>query len=181
MITEVEVYDGFKDRASHASRGKTARNYLMFGAPGHWYVYFTYGVHWMLNIVTREKGYPAAVLIRGACPIRDRSLQATAAPGARISNGINGPARLTKALEIGRVMNGLSATKKSGLWIEDRGYKLQGDSLYASIVRDQKEKKVYPPKFSYKKVGRVKRGPRVGVSYAGPYWAGRHLRFWIEH
>ena len=65
IITEVEVYDGFRDKASHASRGKTKRNELMFGDAGHWYVYFTYGMHWMLNIVTRKKDYPAAVLIRG--------------------------------------------------------------------------------------------------------------------
>ena len=65
MITEVEAYDGFKDKASHASRGKTVRNAPMFGEAGVWYVYFTYGMHYMLNIVTGKKDYPAAILIRG--------------------------------------------------------------------------------------------------------------------
>src|SRR3989304_10562893 len=65
MITEVEAYDGFKDKASHASRGKTERNTPMFGEAGVWYVYFTYGMHYMLNIVTGPQNYPAAVLIRG--------------------------------------------------------------------------------------------------------------------
>ncbi len=102
MITEVEVYDGYRDKASHASRGQTARNAPMFGPAGHWYVYFTYGMHWMLNIVTREKGYPAAVLIRGVSPVR-------------------GPARLTKKLHIDNKLNGRAATRASGLWIEDRG------------------------------------------------------------
>ncbi|MBI2626024.1 MAG: DNA-3-methyladenine glycosylase, partial [Candidatus Nealsonbacteria bacterium] len=64
-ITETEAYDGFKDKASHASRGNTERNKVMFDEGGRWYVYFTYGMHWMLNIVTGPQKYPAAVLIRG--------------------------------------------------------------------------------------------------------------------
>ncbi len=104
MITDVEAYDGFRDRASHASRGKTKRNFPMFGEAGRWYVYFTYGMHWMLNIVTREEGYPAAVLIRGV-------------------EGTNGPARVTKYFHIDKKLNGKGADKSSGLWIEDRGIK----------------------------------------------------------
>ncbi len=102
MVTETEAYDGFLDKASHASRGETARNKVMFGEAGVWYVYFVYGMHNMLNIVTGAKGYPAAVLIRGV-------------------EGISGPARLTKTLGIDRSMNEQKAELKSGLWIEDRG------------------------------------------------------------
>ena len=102
MITEVEVYDGFKDKASHAYKGKTKRNEVMFGPAGYFYIYLVYGMHWMLNITTREKGYPAAVLIRGV-------------------EGFAGPARLTKFLKIGKYFNGKKAEKESMLWIEDRG------------------------------------------------------------
>src|SRR3989344_8777993 len=74
MIIETEAYDGFKDKASHAHWGQTARNSIMFGKPGHIYAYFTYGMHWMLNIVTGEKGYPAAGLIRGAQIINENKV-----------------------------------------------------------------------------------------------------------
>jgi DNA-3-methyladenine glycosylase len=106
MITEVEAYDGPNDKASHASCGKTERNKVMFGKAGNWYVYFTYGMHWMLNIVTGSENYPAAVLIRG-------------------TDKINGPARITKFLKIDKKFNGKIANKKSGLWIEDRGIKVK--------------------------------------------------------
>ncbi len=99
-ITEVEVYDGFADQASHASRGKTKRNIPMFNNAGRWYVYLVYGMHWMLNIVTREKGYPAAILIRGV-------------------EGILGPARVTKALGVSNIFNNRKAEIKTGLWIEE--------------------------------------------------------------
>lgn len=102
MITEVEAYDGFKDKASHASRGRTPRNAPMFAEASAVYVYFTYGMHWMLNLVCREANYPAAVLVRGA-------------------GEIVGPARLTKALAIDRSLNAKKLGRASGLWVEDRG------------------------------------------------------------
>lgn len=101
-IMEVEAYDGLRDKASHAFRGKTERNAVMFGEGGHWYVYFVYGMHWMLNIVTGKAGYPAAVLIRGV-------------------EKAAGPAKLTKFLKIDKKFNGKEAALRSGLWIEDRG------------------------------------------------------------
>ncbi len=101
-ITETEAYDGFDDRASHASRGLTERTALMYGPAGYWYVYLCYGVHWMLNVVTREEGYPAAILIRG-CDVAI------------------GPGRLTRQLAVDKSLNGSAAVKGSGLWIEDDG------------------------------------------------------------
>ncbi|MEK9174966.1 MAG: DNA-3-methyladenine glycosylase, partial [Patescibacteria group bacterium] len=98
MITEVEAYDGHRDKASHAHHGKTDRNAPMFNSAGHWYVYFTYGMHWMLNIVTGPKNYPAAILIRGV-------------------SEINGPARLTRRLIIDKKFNNKPVSNKTGLWI----------------------------------------------------------------
>ena len=113
MITETEAYDGFDDKASHASRGQTSRNTPMFSEAGTIYVYFTYGMHWMLNIVCGKEKYPAAVLIRGV-------------------ESINGPARLTKALGIDKQLNKLSLSKESGLWVEDRGVRFLQDDIKRS-------------------------------------------------
>src|SRR5438067_1466790 len=65
MITETEAYEGFKDKASHAFKGRTKRTEIMFGQPGYFYVYLCYGMYYLMNISTRESGFPAAVLIRG--------------------------------------------------------------------------------------------------------------------
>ena len=106
-ICETEAYDGFSDRASHASRGQTPRNAPMFGPHGVWYVYLCYGMHEMLNLVTREAGYPAAVLIRGLV-----ELDAYGKPVRRI----DGPGRVTKALEVHRQdINGRPADEATGL------------------------------------------------------------------
>ncbi len=100
MITETEAYDGPPDLGSHSARGRTARTEVLFGPPGIWYVYLIYGMHDMLNIVTRRAG--AAVLIRGV-------------------EGFESPGRLTKQLAINRELNKKPAHPEAGLWIEDRG------------------------------------------------------------
>ena len=102
VITEVEAYDGHDDKASHASRGKTKRNEPMFERGGVWYVYLCYGMYWMLNVVTSDKDYPSAVLIRGV-------------------EGFNGPGKLTKYFEINKSFNNKPVNKKTGLYIENRG------------------------------------------------------------
>ena len=68
-IVECEAYIGEEDLGCHASHGKTARTAVMYGAPGCAYVYFTYGMHWMLNVVTERAGFPAAVLLRAILPV----------------------------------------------------------------------------------------------------------------
>lgn len=102
MVTEVEAYEGPRDKASHASKGRTKRNEVMFGAAGVLYIYLVYGMHEMLNIVTGLKDHPAAVLIRGV-------------------EGVSGPGGLTKRLKITRVLSGKKVGREAGLWIEDRG------------------------------------------------------------
>lgn len=110
IVAETEAYDGFEDRASHASRGRTARNAPMFGPSGVWYVYLCYGMHEMLNLVTREQGHPAAILIRG--------ILETDTDG-NVLRRVDGPGRTTKALGVHRRdFDGRAATKETGLWLE---------------------------------------------------------------
>ncbi len=134
LVTETEAYVGPHDLACHASRGHTPRTSVLFGPPGCWYVYLIYGIHWMLNVVTDVDGYPSAVLFRGAGPWP-------------------GPARLTKALAIDERFNARPAAVSTGLWIEDRGYRV--------------------PR------ARLKRTSRIGVDYSGP-WASKPYRFVVS-
>jgi DNA-3-methyladenine glycosylase len=123
MITEVEAYDGPHDRASHARRGITPRTKVMFGPAGILYVYFTYGMHWMLNIVTGAEHYPAAILIRAG---------AYREPATGKIIAINGPARLTKFLGITRAQNEKPVAKSTGLWFEDRGVRIPRSKIIAA-------------------------------------------------
>jgi DNA-3-methyladenine glycosylase len=122
VITEVEAYDGPDDLASHASRGKTPRTKIMFGPAGQFYVYFTYGMHWLINVVTGPEDYPAAVLIR-AGKYYDFKKQELIP--------VIGPARLTKFLHIMGAQNGKIAKHETGLWFEGRGTKVNKRNIAA--------------------------------------------------
>lgn len=100
IVTETEAYDGSTDLACHGSKGITKRTKVMFGEAGIFYVYFTYGMHWMLNVVTGPVGYPAAVLIRGL-------------------DIVSGPGKLTKALAIDKSFYGKHVSPETGLWFEE--------------------------------------------------------------
>lgn len=170
-IVETEAYCGHRDLASHASRGRTPRNAVMFGPPGFFYVYFTYGLHFMLNVVTGPEDYPAAALIRAAeiwrmpdapaCPARaGREFGSRNGYGKipqsefRIPQLTNGPAKLTKFLKIDKVFNGLPCfTKKYGLWVEAAKEK--------TVARD------------------IARTARIGVDYAGSY-KDKKWRFYLR-
>ncbi len=97
-ITETEAYHGHADEGSHAHRGRTPRNAIMFGPPGFLYLYLCYGMHWMLNITTCGQGFPAAVLIRG-------------------TDAVSGPGRLTRHFALHGRHNGLRLGVASGIWI----------------------------------------------------------------
>jgi DNA-3-methyladenine glycosylase len=149
-LTEVEAYDGQADPASHAYRGRTARNAVMFGPPGHAYVYFTYGMHFCVNLVCRPEGTASAVLLRAGRVVRGGELAAKrrAAPGPDGRDLARGPARLTQALGITREHDGTDVCAP------------------ASALR------VRPPEQPRQAISQ---GPRVGVSAAGD----RPWRFWL--
>jgi DNA-3-methyladenine glycosylase len=119
LITETEAYIGETDLACHARAGRTARTRVMYGPPGRAYVYFTYGMHWMLNAVTQAEGFPAAVLIRAVKIDSGLDVVAARRPGVKRAAWTDGPAKLTQALGIDASQNGLDLTgTASGLWIE---------------------------------------------------------------
>ncbi len=101
-VTETEAYRGCEDTACHASKGKTARNSVLWEKPGTVYVYLCYGVHWLLNVISGSEGEPQGVLIR-AC------------------EGYPGPGRLTKYLRIGGEQNKMSFVDSDELWFADDG------------------------------------------------------------
>ena len=148
-IVETEAYVGPHDKACHAARGRTARNEVMFGEPGHAYVYFIYGFHYMLNIVTEREGFPAAVLIRAVQPLRGISVMKKRRGSDEARNLASGPGKLCQAFGIDRTLNGAD---------------ICGRILY---VRDAGEP-----------VSNIITTPRVGVDYAGE-WKHKPFRFLI--
>ncbi|MGY6502257.1 MAG: DNA-3-methyladenine glycosylase [Acidimicrobiales bacterium] len=107
-IVEVEAYEGADDPASHAFRGRTARNATMFGPSGHLYVYFTYGMHWCANVVTGPDDEGSAVLVRALAPLRGHEQMWSARPRARSERDLcSGPAKLAQALGLGADHDGL--------------------------------------------------------------------------
>jgi DNA-3-methyladenine glycosylase len=149
-LTEVEAYDGADDPGSHAFRGRTARNAVMFGSAGHVYVYFTYGMHWCMNLVCGPAGRASAVLLRAGQVVegielaRDRRRAAGRDPELA-----RGPARLTMALGVDGTLNGVDACDA------------------ASPLRIQPRDPVDP--------ALVRSGPRVGLTVA----VERPWRFWL--
>jgi DNA-3-methyladenine glycosylase len=116
-IVETEAYRGYDDPASHAYRGPTSRNLVMFGEAGHAYVYFTYGMHYCLNVTTERIGRPAAVLIRAVQPVRGIERMKKHRRMGRIEDLANGPAKLTQAFAITSALNGHDLTTGRRLFI----------------------------------------------------------------
>jgi DNA-3-methyladenine glycosylase len=146
LIVEVEAYIGEDDAACHAACGRTPRNEAMYGLPGCAYVYFIYGMHHCLNVVTEEEGFPAAVLIRALEPLEGLEIMRRHRPGRPDSELTNGPAKLCQALAISRDLNGVDLCTGEALFIEegrrvDQGeieasprIGIQGDELARSVL-----------------------------------------------
>lgn len=114
---EVEAYRGSDDPASHAYRGMTQRNRLMFGKGGFAYVYFTYGKHYCFNVVTERQGVPGAVLIRALEPMMGIEAMKKNRGTRKVLNLTNGPGKLTEAMNITGEQNGLDLTRSKELFI----------------------------------------------------------------
>jgi DNA-3-methyladenine glycosylase len=138
-IVEVEAYRGADDPASHAYRGRSPRNEVMFGRAGHAYVYFTYGMHHCLNLVTGPLGKAEAVLVRAIEPLLGVEAMTRCRGGAPLERLGRGPGCVAEALGLDRRQNGLDLTQ-GPLWIADLPAEREG----------------YP----------LARGPRIGISVA---------------
>lgn len=120
VITEAEAYIGESDLGCHARAGRTPRTAVMYGPPGFAYVYFTYGMHWMLNFVTEDEGFPAAVLIRAILPVEGLEVIAARRKGRSQLKWTDGPAKLCQALGIDGRLNGTDlCAPDSELFVED--------------------------------------------------------------
>lgn len=173
LIVEAEAYIGQEDKGCHASAGITPRNETMWGPAGHAYVYFTYGMHWMLNLVTEVAGRPAAVLLRALLPVegvskmrerrsawrQSRGILAPAPWEGETARGVSNPAKLTdgpakicQALAIDRNWNSRDMCRPDSLLFVETRPAVQG----------------------------VTTGPRVGLNSVPEPWKSIPWRFRIE-
>lgn len=141
IITETEAYCGRNDRACHAYNGlRTERTGVMYGNPGHAYIYLCYGIHHMLNVVTNINGMADAVLIRAIHPVEGVDVMIKRRNIKQPANLANGPGKLTQALGVTRHLNTVSLSKPP-LWIEDRKFQIDP--------------------------GKIQHSKRIGIDYAG--------------
>jgi DNA-3-methyladenine glycosylase len=154
-LTEVEAYAGPADPGSHAYRGRTDRNAVMFGPPGHAYVYFTYGMWHCLNLVCGPEGNPSGVLLRAGEITLGADLAAERRPTSRRPSDLaQGPARLATALDVDRALDGADVCPAD-----------PESSPFGILLGDP------PP------ADAVRQGPRTGVGGEG---AAHPWRFWID-
>ena len=157
-LTEVEAYRGEEDPGSHAFRGRTARNTSMFEAGGCIYVYFTYGMHHCLNIVSGPAGVSRAVLLRAGEVVNGTELARERRPAARTDRDLaRGPARLCSALGLDR---------------SDDGALLGGPGSRISLTLPEPQRAP--------DAGRIRRGPRTGVAGPGGDGDAFPWRFWLD-
>lgn len=153
VIVETEAYQGPEDKASHAYNNRcTERTKTMFLSGGVAYVYLCYGIHNLFNVVTNKKGIPHAILVRALQPLEGVEHMQKRTNNVKSHLICAGPGKLTKALGIGRQLDGLSLSK-SPIWIEDRG----------KLIQSMK----------------IRSGPRIGIDYAEEF-KSKPWRYWID-
>ena len=118
-IIEVEAYGGEDDAGSHAWRGPTPRTQVMYGPPGHWYIYLSYGVHWCANVVVSPPGTAAAVLLRAVEPLAGIDAMRAARGNIRDRDLANGPGKLTQALGLGHDLDGVAIAGSAAVIVDD--------------------------------------------------------------
>ena len=153
-LTEVEAYAGSVDPGSHAYRGRTPRTQVMFGPAGRLYVYFTYGMHFCMNVVTGPEGEAAAVLLRAGEVVAGHDVAGSRRAGVPERDWARGPARLTRTLGIARDEDGLDLLDPP-----------PGTALTPAAGEERR---------------RVRTGPRVGVRGPGGDGAAFPWRFWLD-
>jgi DNA-3-methyladenine glycosylase len=121
IITETEAYCGEEDLGCHAHHGRTRRTEVMYGPPGHAYVYFTYGNHWMLCMVTQAENEPHAILVRAIRPLEGVDLIARRRKGQPEARWTDGPGKLTKALALDGKFNGADLTASKAIIFVEAG------------------------------------------------------------
>lgn len=154
IIVECEAYRGEEDQGCHCKAGRTPRTAVMYGPPGHSYVYFVYGMHWMLNVVTEREDHPGAVLIRALRPAEGLERIAQRRDGRPRREWTDGPAKLCQALDIDGALNSLDLCRPdSPLFIERE----------APVPEE-----------------RVRRTPRVGLNSVPEPWKSIKWRFLMD-
>jgi len=151
MIVETEAYRGEEDLACHCRAGETPRTKIMYGPPGRAYVYFVYGMHWLLNFVTEKEGYPGAVLIRGIQPEEGLDLINKRRNGRPQKQWTNGPAKLCQAFGINGEMNGIDTCSENAIVFIEENMDI-------------------PPRL-------VQKTPRIGLDAVPEPWKSKPWRF----
>jgi DNA-3-methyladenine glycosylase len=132
IITETEAYRGEEDQACHARAGRTPRTETMYGMPGMMYIYFIYGMHWLLNFVTEREGYPGAVLIRVIQPEEGLDFIASRRGNQPKNSWTDGPAKICQALGLDGNHNGLDVCSEDAVVYLEPQFEVQADQIQAN-------------------------------------------------
>jgi DNA-3-methyladenine glycosylase len=155
IILETEAYRGEEDLACHARSGRTPRTEIMYGPAGWIYIYFIYGMHWLLNFVTEQDGFPGAVLIRSIQPIEGKDFISRRRNGQPERHWTDGPAKVCQSLNIDGKFNGVNACAPNSLIYLESGFELKPELIQT--------------------------GPRVGINAVPEPWKSIAWRFVVNY